>query len=206
MFPLPWNFPFIKKNGVRTTIGAALDNAGTTYTLPTASADTKGGVKIGSGLTMDGEALNANAQLPTYTSSEEGKVLSVDSSGDLEWITLASGAKIYYKDYNNISWTGSVRLAKWDSGAAAESDYRMAKCSGSYGNNNVTISGYRAIAAIARDKYSGYALSASLEYIIDQNDVVDLVSLAYAARDIDTGALGVRVFYVKSEDLIEITS
>lgn len=32
---------------------------GTPYTLPTASANTKGGVKIGEGLTMDGEVLSA---------------------------------------------------------------------------------------------------------------------------------------------------
>lgn len=32
------------------------------YSLPTAAADTKGGVKIGSGLSMDGEVLSADAQ------------------------------------------------------------------------------------------------------------------------------------------------
>ncbi len=62
MFPIPFNFPFIKKNGQRTTIGDAIDAAGggSQYILPTASADTKGGVKIGSGLTMTGEVLNAD--------------------------------------------------------------------------------------------------------------------------------------------------
>ena len=34
---------------------------GTPYTLPTASADTKGGVKIGTGLSMNGEVLSADA-------------------------------------------------------------------------------------------------------------------------------------------------
>lgn len=34
---------------------------GTPYTLPTASADTKGGVKIGTGLSMTGEVLSADA-------------------------------------------------------------------------------------------------------------------------------------------------
>lgn len=58
MFPLNWNIPFVKKNGKRTTIGAALENAGTPYTLPTASAETKGGVKIGSGLVMTGDVLS----------------------------------------------------------------------------------------------------------------------------------------------------
>lgn len=60
MFPIPFNFPFIRKDGSRTTIGAAIGEGGggDPYTLPTASATTKGGVKIGNGLEMDGEVLN----------------------------------------------------------------------------------------------------------------------------------------------------
>lgn len=61
MFPLNWNIPFIKKNGKRTTIGAELENAGTPYTLPTASTTTKGGVKIGSGLVMTGDTLSTES-------------------------------------------------------------------------------------------------------------------------------------------------
>lgn len=60
MFPIPFNFPFIKKDGSRTTIGDAINagGGGSQYTLPTASANTKGGVKIGTGLSMNGEVLN----------------------------------------------------------------------------------------------------------------------------------------------------
>lgn len=57
MFPIPFNFPFRKKDGSITSIGDAM--GGGSYTLPTASAETKGGVKIGSGLSMDGEVLSA---------------------------------------------------------------------------------------------------------------------------------------------------
>ena len=66
MFPIPFNFPFINKNGSRTTIGDAISagGGGSQYTLPTASADTKGGVKIGSGLTMTGEVLSNNNPTP----------------------------------------------------------------------------------------------------------------------------------------------
>lgn len=62
MFPIPWNFPFKKKDGSTTTIDDAISagGGGGGYTLPTASAETKGGIKIGSGLTMDGEVLNNN--------------------------------------------------------------------------------------------------------------------------------------------------
>lgn len=91
MFPIRWNFPFRKKNGALSTIGAEIENAGGSYTLPTASADTKGGIKIGSGLSMEGEVLSADAQLPAYTSSESGKVLGVDSEGHLAWVTVSSG-------------------------------------------------------------------------------------------------------------------
>ena len=63
------------------------------YTLPTASASTKGGIKIGKGLTMTGETLSANADnytLPTASSSQLGGVkvgntLSMSSSGVLNY-------------------------------------------------------------------------------------------------------------------------
>lgn len=60
MFPISFNFPFRKKDGSLTTIGAEISEGGGGggYTLPTASAETKGGVKVGSGLSMSGEVLN----------------------------------------------------------------------------------------------------------------------------------------------------
>lgn len=62
MFPLRWNFPFRKKDGSMSTIQDEIDNGGggEPYVLPTASESTKGGVKIGSGLSMNGETLNAD--------------------------------------------------------------------------------------------------------------------------------------------------
>ena len=45
-----------------------------TYVLPTAAANTKGGVKIGSGLTMTGETLSADAS--AITVQDEGNALS----------------------------------------------------------------------------------------------------------------------------------
>lgn len=87
MFPIRWNFPFRKKDGSMSTIGGEIENAGGSYTLPTASAETKGGVKIGSGLTMTGEVLSNNNptpySLPTASSETLGGVkvgsgLSID--------------------------------------------------------------------------------------------------------------------------------
>ena len=86
MFPIPFNFPFIKSDGKRTTIGAAISEGGGSYTLPTASADTKGGVKIGSGLTMSGEVLSNNNPTP-YS-------LPTASNETLGGVKVGSGLKI----------------------------------------------------------------------------------------------------------------
>ena len=92
MFPIPFNFPFINMNGTRTTIGEAIDagGGGGSYTLPTASGSTKGGVKIGSGLKMTGEVLSVD-QLPAFTSEDAGKVLTINADGELTWSTVSGG-------------------------------------------------------------------------------------------------------------------
>lgn len=78
MFPLPWNKAYRKKDGSLTTIHEAIAGGGTPYTLPTASSETKGGVKIGSGLTMEGEVLNNSNPtpytLPTASAETKGGV------------------------------------------------------------------------------------------------------------------------------------
>lgn len=103
MFPIPFNFPFIQKNGKRTSIGAAIEAAGSSYSLPTASTTTKGGVKIGNNLTMDGEKLNAIAQVPSHTIAEAGKVLTVGDDGSLEWDEKgAAGGKVFTYSKNEI--------------------------------------------------------------------------------------------------------
>ena len=64
MFPLRWNFPFRKKDGSLSTIQDEIDSGGgggEPYVLPTASPTTKGGIKVGEGLTMDGEVLNVSS-------------------------------------------------------------------------------------------------------------------------------------------------
>ena len=78
------NFPNTPSNGAQhTASGITWTYDGTTwkadgvtssYTLPTAAANTKGGVKIGSGLTMTGETLSADAS--AITVQEEGSSLS----------------------------------------------------------------------------------------------------------------------------------
>lgn len=54
MFPIPWNFPFRKKDGTVVNVEDAISGGG-------------------------------GSDLPDYDSSDAGKVLSVDESGNLEW-------------------------------------------------------------------------------------------------------------------------
>lgn len=86
MFPIPFNFPFRKSNGDVTTIADAISSGGGSYVLPTASAEIKGGVKIGEGLTMDGEILKNNNPTPY--------ALPIASSENLGGVKVGSGLKI----------------------------------------------------------------------------------------------------------------
>lgn len=99
MFPLRWNFPFRKKDGSITTIDDAISEGGGGggYTLPTASADTKGGIKIGSGLSMSGEVLN-NTNPTAYT-------LPTASAETLGGVKIGSGLSISEGVLNNSNPT-----------------------------------------------------------------------------------------------------
>lgn len=144
MFPLPWNFPFRKKDGTMTTIDDAISSGGGGgYTLPTASASVKGGVKIGAGLTMEGEVLkNTNPTPPTPytlpTASAEtlggvkvGSNLSIDENGvlsasgggggsDTGWTEVGTTNKFKYRVVNNICYVkltaGSVSASRTEFG------------------------------------------------------------------------------------------
>ena len=99
MFPLRWNFPFRKKDGSLVNIGDAM---GGDYSLPTASTTTKGGIKVGDGLTMDGEKLKVNMEpeLPDYGVEEAGKFLGVDNAGELTW--TSGGGSLDYGLYTDF--------------------------------------------------------------------------------------------------------
>ena len=77
MFPLPWNKEYRKKDGTITTIDDAISQGGggEPYTLPTASANTKGGIKIGNGLSMTGETLNNDNPIPYSLPAATAEVL-----------------------------------------------------------------------------------------------------------------------------------
>ena len=97
MFPIPFNFPFRKKDGSITTMDEAISSGGGSYTLPTASANTKGGVKIGDGLNMSGEVLKVSNPIPAHSSIDSGKVLTVNDDGEMEWDTPTGGIPLMSK-------------------------------------------------------------------------------------------------------------
>lgn len=96
MFPLNSNTPYVKDTGERARLGQIV---GGSSTLPTASAETKGGVKIGSGLKMTGEVLSAD-QIPAHAIGDAGKVLTVGEDGSLEWDTKGSGGGDAFLSYD----------------------------------------------------------------------------------------------------------
>lgn len=116
MFPIPFNFPFRKKDGSMTTIGDEISSGGGGggYTLPTASASTKGGIKIGAGLSMDGEVLNntnptppSPYNLPTASAETLGGIkvgtnLSIDENGVLS-ASGGGGGGTKYKHYITLA-------------------------------------------------------------------------------------------------------
>lgn len=121
MFPIPFNFPFRKKDGSITTMDDAISGGGTPYTLPTASAEIKGGIKIGSGLSMSGETLNNSNPTPYSlpTASDEtlggvkvGSGLSIDENGVLS-TSGGGGSSVVYEDYDITN--GSINATSWNS-------------------------------------------------------------------------------------------
>lgn len=116
MFPIPWNFPFRKKDGDITTIGEMVDGGG------------------------------GGSELPPHTVDDAGKVLGVDNEGLLEWGALPTpeGTKVYVKRFTNISFTKSFNFASFSSDAPASSGlYYYARYGGV--DNNLKISGYTLI-------------------------------------------------------------
>lgn len=58
MFPIPWNKLFRKKDGSITTLDDAISSGGGGgggYTLPPATESTLGGIKVGSGLSVESD-------------------------------------------------------------------------------------------------------------------------------------------------------
>ena len=71
------------KNYTLAELADVTISGGASYTLPTASASTKGGVKVGTGLSMSGDTLNCTVTSTTYseaTTSQAGLMSAADKS------------------------------------------------------------------------------------------------------------------------------
>lgn len=198
MFPLPWNKAYRKKDGSLATIDDAIQNGGGQYELPTASASTKGGVKIGSGLTMDGESLNADEQLPEYSSSESGKVLGVDADGDLEWATPGGGSEIYYKDYDYSNVTFSQPTAIGESGLNL---FTVASAIPTQLDWN--IQGYKIINVEVIDNYGNYIYFLSWTNYLYNGEKVSFKAMISNRASI-AGHFKIRVFYVPDNTVVPV--
>ena len=93
--PIPYELPVASADtlgGVKVGSGLSIADGVLSSTLPTASADTLGGVKVGSGLSIADGVLSSDVPEPSV--AEAGKVLGVDAQGDFEY-TEVSGGHLY---------------------------------------------------------------------------------------------------------------
>ena len=104
------NGALIRSNvALGTGTGTYLRNDGTwgtpagTYTLPTASSDTKGGIKVGTGLTMNGEVLNHSNSITAGTATGTA-ASTLTFGGTFKYPTVT------YDAQGHITSTGSVTL------------------------------------------------------------------------------------------------
>lgn len=105
MFPIPWNFPFRKKDGSLSTISAEMGG-----NIPPATANKLGGVKVGSGLSVTSDGtLSGNNELPAYTTATAGKVLTVGDDGSLEWDEKGAGGGDSFLSYDFTKW-GNITI------------------------------------------------------------------------------------------------
>ena len=96
----------VKLNGI--------DTGANNYTLPTASTSTKGGVKVGTGLSMNGDSLNCTVSggsytLPTASSTTKGGVKigsGLSMNNDTLNCTIASGVILstVYSEVEGAMW------------------------------------------------------------------------------------------------------
>lgn len=143
MFPLPWNKAYRKKDGSLTTVDDAISTGGTPYELPTASANTKGGVKIGNRLTITDGVLSADAQLPSSASGDAGKVLTVGNDGTPGWDTGGGGSSIEYRAGVQVAYIGAGSWNNFSinfSSAMPNTDYSLSLYS-TDSNDKMLLSG-----------------------------------------------------------------
>lgn len=157
------------------------------YSLPTASASTKGGVKIGSGLTMTGEVLSANTQTTNdFTDAYKDKLDGIsDGANAYSLPTASASAKGGVKIGSGLTMTGEVLSANTQTANDFTDTYKNKLDHIDEGANNYAHVRYTA-------KASGlYKITVDAEGHVSATSSVassDLPSIA--ASKITTGTLG----------------
>lgn len=92
------NFKTINGQSIVGTGNIEIQGGGGSYELPTASASTKGGIKIGEGLSMDGEVLNADSEV---------YVGSIEPSDNTTKLWLDTSSSPSGEDSLTLLWTNT---------------------------------------------------------------------------------------------------
>ena len=199
MEPLNNNSPYIDSTGKRSTLGAEISGGGGGggYTLPTASSDVKGGVKIGSGLSMDGEVLNSSNptpySLPTASGDTKGGVkigsgLSMDGE-----VLSASGMKIYYKDFSP-SFDTATQIG--------DSQFYIHTMSNHPGRYYFKVDGYKIIGSMIKEGATDYQMFGGIP---TSNTDEFLRPFCINTRNTND-LIGVRVFYVANDNIQQLSN
>lgn len=135
------------------------------------------------------EFSNVPTEIPSHSSSDEGKALSVDSNGDLEFVTLSSGLKLYYKVFN-----GTTTIDFPDS---TGSDYKI------FRSNNVAISGYTPLFCVGfsvKDIYNVTGVCMFAKYSESTIICSGLYPKSTSGGATVTTDLKFKVYYVKNDE------
>lgn len=167
MFPINANDPYIKESGERSTLGAAIESSG-----------------------------GGGSDIPDYDVGDAGKVLGVDSEGELQWEPLPSGMKVYYKDVTFNTTSGSVALQ-------ISGDYYMYRIT-PQNTNGVDVSGYTPIACHVKMKYGSSIGFLQLTNIGQYGGDFGFVGVGNQADITNMADNPIRVYYVKNTDISSI--
>ena len=183
------------------------------YELPVASADTLGGVKVGSGLSMDDGVLSATGySLPTASDETLGGVkvgtgLSIadgvlSADAQLPSHGVGDAGKVLSVDseggldFTEISGGFKLYKKRFDP-TNLTTDYPIAGLV-KYTMPSPAISGYTPVFATVYDKYGGYNPWCTIE--IDMYDAWKIILISTKTNSPSASDFAVDLFYVKNSD------